>query len=132
MRLLGLVVLGLVFGRPALAQQQGQIRMSGQGELQSDRGNATPAAVPPGKTVTMADLVGQWAKQGQKEAYVTFRADSTYAPSENGRWHLAGDTLMTGATVEGFVKLEGSVLTVSGPTKDDKPRVYERLATPTP
>jgi hypothetical protein len=138
MRLLGLLIMGLVLGGPTAARAQMRISL-GKSAAQ---------------TVKPADLVGQWAKQGEKTPTLTIRADSTLVwvgkitlTTPDGqqskgdllaRWHLAGDTLVTtaagakGELVVGFVKLEGAVLTVSGPAKDAKPQVYERLGTAKP
>jgi hypothetical protein len=132
MRLFGLVILGLLLGRPAQAQ-----------------------------TVKFSDLVGQWARQGEKTPAMSLRADSTLTAYKafsmnmsdgsthqldaTGRWRLAGDTLMLRdlqprgmegaekqAPMSRLVKLNGRRLTLTELTKDAKSRVYERLDAPTP
>jgi hypothetical protein len=97
MRLLGLSIIGLGLGGPAAAQSPVRV--------------TTATSASPAQAVKPADLVGQWAKQGEKTPTITIRADSTLVwvgkittttqdgqQSKNdlvARWHLAGDTLVT-------------------------------------
>ena len=55
------------------------------------------------QAIAPADLIGSWARQGEKEARFTFRTDSTMTASATtnvgpgvgtGRWRLVGDTLV--------------------------------------
>jgi hypothetical protein len=95
MRLLGLLIVGLVLCGPTAALAQVRVS-SGKSAAQ---------------TVKPADLVGQWAKQGEKTPTITIKADSTLVwvgklslSTPDGqssksdllaRWHPAGDTLVT-------------------------------------
>jgi hypothetical protein len=95
MRLRDLWIVGLVLGAPTAAAAQVRVTTGAD--------KAAAQAVKP------ADLVGQWARQGEKVPAYTFRADSTFTlagvgtgqgPNGEasldavGRWRLVGDTLL--------------------------------------
>ena len=107
-------------------------------------------APPPPRGVTMKDLLGSWARLGEKEVRFTFRADSTVSVSvqtntgpgtATGRWRLAHDTLaITNFTIKGQkgsvkfdrrqVVLKDKQLTltrVDNGEQGPKTRVYERV-----
>jgi hypothetical protein len=134
MRLLGPLIVGLVLGGPTAARAQVLVTA----------GKAAPTAKP-------ADLVGQWARQGEKEVRLTFRADSTMTAkigpdvgqgTATGRWRLVGDTLLIRdyvVTIGGrqvstefgrrLVALKDNQLTMTRvDTKESKSRVYERVS----
>ena len=103
------------------------------------------------QTVAPADLVGSWARQGEKEVRFAFRADSTLSllVSSNtgnsmatGRWRLKGDTLVVtkirmagtgvqdGAMDRRVLTIKGNLLTMTRVGKTEQGpevRVYERV-----
>ena len=91
------------------------------------------------QTVKSADLVGSWARQGEKEVRFTFRADSTVDAASNkglmkGHWVLVGDTLVV-ADIEGMdrrvLSIKDKLLTMTRVEDSEgtgsKTRVYERV-----
>jgi hypothetical protein len=143
MRCFGLMIVGLVLGRPVLAQ----------GRL-----TASEASAP---TVKPGDLIGKWLREGEGERTLMFRADSTFTAKNMyggapqpfdliGRWQLAGDTLqltqpvlLRGADTLKHervpavdltlgVKLDGPVLTLFGMVVSRNSRIYKRVDSPKP
>lgn len=104
-------------------------------------------ALASAQTATRAALAGGWAKKGQTQIYLTFKADSTLTiPALTARWHLAGDTLVVDTILRStqkinredlrrVVTLNGKELTLTEVTGSKTARVYVRtdsVATPAP
>jgi hypothetical protein len=74
------------------------------------------------QAVAPKDLVGSWARQGEKQPYATFRADQTVTMMfkgvqikgdgvARGRWRLAGDTLFLTGMIGKLKGHSGNVTT---------------------
>jgi hypothetical protein len=141
MRLLGLSIVALALAWPASARAQTTTLID--------------IAPPPPRGMKMKDLVGSWARAGEKEVRFTFRADSTVSVSvqtnagagtATGRWRLMHDTLAINnftVTIKGqkgsvkfdrrqvAIKDKKMTLTrVENGEQGPKMRVYERVDAP--